>query len=248
MKPPVIPLASHFISTSRDDCLSVHSLELPTAENAGTSRDDSDDGLSVASAPVRAASGLRRNNFPRDDSSSVRSLELPPPGGINVRDDWDEAGSLTSSGLRAASSVADLQHVLSDSSLDLPPVGQQQAFDLEEFGDGSRVSGLVGFDWTESESPTHHNIILKMDGKKGEPARFFLGQLENTTETVMESRESASKAIGTREDVRVVPLVDDRGNKWSDDQVMLCILMTFLLQVSSLREKKKNFIFNVIVR
>uniref|UniRef100_A0A8C4NKJ3 EH domain-containing protein n=1 Tax=Eptatretus burgeri TaxID=7764 RepID=A0A8C4NKJ3_EPTBU len=124
MKPPVIPLASHFISTSRDDCLSVHSLELPTAENAGTSRDDSDDGLSVASAPVRAASGLRRNNFPRDDSSSVRSLELPPPGGINVRDDWDEAGSLTSSGLRAASSVADLQHVLSDSSLDLPPVGQ----------------------------------------------------------------------------------------------------------------------------
>ena len=60
-----------------------------------------------------------------------------------------------------------------------------------------------------------------------EPAQFFLGQLENTTETVMESRESASKAIGTREDVRVVPLVDDRGNKWSDDQAMLCILMIY---------------------
>uniref|UniRef100_UPI00358F9DD2 synergin gamma isoform X3 n=1 Tax=Myxine glutinosa TaxID=7769 RepID=UPI00358F9DD2 len=221
-KPPAIMPISRFTSTSRDDCLSVRSLELPTIENAGTSRDDSDDGLSVASAPVRAAAGLRRNNLPQDDSSSVRSLELPPPGGINVRDDWDEAGSLASSGLRAASSVADLRHVLSDSSLDLPPAGQQQAIDLEDFGDGSRVSSLVGFDWTESESPTHHNIILKTDCKKVEPARFFLGQpkgfFENTTETVMESSESASKEIGTCEDVRVLRLEDHHSDKWSDDQ------------------------------
>uniref|UniRef100_S4RJW5 EH domain-containing protein n=1 Tax=Petromyzon marinus TaxID=7757 RepID=S4RJW5_PETMA len=155
----------------------LQSLELPSV-----GRDDSDDALSVSSAPAVAPAtssapalvgggGMARLCL-REDSGSVKSLELPPLAGVLAgRDDSDDVASLSSSEPRASGSLADLRHVTSDSSLDLPATanpGQQlqNSTDLEEMrfdpfgsfgGESSGTSSLTGYDWSEHQDVTTHS-------------------------------------------------------------------------------------------
>nr|XP_032802987.1 synergin gamma isoform X11 [Petromyzon marinus] len=230
-KPFGTPVALRF--NMREDTGSVKSLELPSV-----GRDDSDDALSVSSAPAVAPAtssapalvgggGMARLCL-REDSGSVKSLELPPLAGVLAgRDDSDDVASLSSSEPRASGSLADLRHVTSDSSLDLPATvnpGQQlqNSTDLEEMrfdpfgsfgGESSGTSSLTGYDWSEhqdvtthSRHKTHAQKIERPEGRKAQP-QFFMGAEKPMHSGVAlhtaSSNESLPSACGAGETVIV---------------------------------------------
>ncbi|XP_078451528.1 synergin gamma isoform X7 [Lampetra planeri] len=230
-KPFGTPVALRF--NMREDTGSVKSLELPSV-----GRDDSDDALSVSSAaavppatssaPALVGGGSMARLCLREDSGSVKSLELPPLAGVLAgRDDSDDVASLSSSEPRASGSLADLRHVTSDSSLDLPATvnpGQQMqsSTDLEEMrfdpfgsfgGESSGTSSLTGYDWSEhqdvtthSRHKTHAQKIERPEGRKAQP-QFFMGAEKPTRTGVAlhtaSSNESLPSACGAGETVTV---------------------------------------------
>ncbi|CAN0335040.1 unnamed protein product [Lampetra fluviatilis] len=225
-KPFGTPVALRF--NMREDTGSVKSLELPSV-----GRDDSDDALSVSSAaavppatssaPALVGGGSMARLCLREDSGSVKSLELPPLAGVLAgRDDSDDVASLSSSEPRASGSLADLRHVTSDSSLDLPATvnpGQQMqsSTDLEEMrfdpfgsfgGESSGTSSLTGYDWSEHQDVTTHSRhkthaqkievglvgARRPEGRKAQP-QFFMGAEKPTRTGVALHTASSNESL-----------------------------------------------------
>ncbi|XP_038670331.1 synergin gamma isoform X8 [Scyliorhinus canicula] len=97
----------------------------------------------------------------KEDSASVKSLDLPSIGGSSIGKEDSEDALSGQFDMKSAEVGGDLKHVLSDSSLDLPPViGQPPPVsDLDDFkfdpfgnfSNGSAVSSLTSYDWSEKE-------------------------------------------------------------------------------------------------
>uniref|UniRef100_A0A8B9JQA3 Synergin gamma n=1 Tax=Astyanax mexicanus TaxID=7994 RepID=A0A8B9JQA3_ASTMX len=92
----------------------------------------------------------------KEDSASVKSLDLPSIGGSSAggKDDSEDALSVQLD-MKLSDVGGDLKHGTSDSSLDLPgltahqpPAADELKFD--PFG-GSGTSSLVGYDWSEKD-------------------------------------------------------------------------------------------------
>ncbi|XP_032902239.1 synergin gamma isoform X12 [Amblyraja radiata] len=102
----------------------------------------------------------------KEDSASVKSLDLPSIGGSSIGKEDSEDALSAQFDMKSAEVGGDLKHVLSDSSLDLPPViGQPPPVtDLDDFkfdpfgtfSNGSAVSSLTSYDWSEKEDSGTH--------------------------------------------------------------------------------------------
>ncbi|XP_043355496.1 synergin gamma isoform X10 [Dermochelys coriacea] len=97
----------------------------------------------------------------KEDSASVKSLDLPSIGGSSVGKEDSEDALSVQFDMKLADVGGDLKHVMSDSSLDLPTVSGQHppAADIDDlkcapFGNcnsGSAVSSLASYDWSDTE-------------------------------------------------------------------------------------------------
>ncbi|NXJ08662.1 SYNRG protein, partial [Odontophorus gujanensis] len=97
----------------------------------------------------------------KEDSASVKSLDLPSIGGSSVGKEDSEDALSVQFDMKLTDVEGDLKHVMSDSSLDLPTVSGQHppAADIDElkcapFGScnsGSAVSSLASYDWSDKE-------------------------------------------------------------------------------------------------
>ncbi|NXX12739.1 SYNRG protein, partial [Podargus strigoides] len=97
----------------------------------------------------------------KEDSASVKSLDLPSIGGSSVGKEDSEDALSVQFDMKLADVGGDLKHVMSDSSLDLPTVSGQHppAADADDlkcapFGScnsGSAVSSLASYDWSDKD-------------------------------------------------------------------------------------------------
>lgn len=97
----------------------------------------------------------------KEDSASVKSLDLPSIGGSSVGKEDSEDALSVQFDMKLSDVGGDLKHVMSDSSLDLPTVSGQHppAADFDDFkcipygndNGGSAVSSLASYDWSEKE-------------------------------------------------------------------------------------------------
>ncbi|KAJ1185530.1 hypothetical protein NDU88_002322 [Pleurodeles waltl] len=97
----------------------------------------------------------------KEDSASVKSLDLPSIGGSSVGKEDSEDALSVQFDMKLSDVGGDLKHVMSDSSLDLPTVSGQHppAADFDDFkcipygndNSGSAVSSLASYDWSEKE-------------------------------------------------------------------------------------------------
>ncbi|NWH63672.1 SYNRG protein, partial [Geococcyx californianus] len=97
----------------------------------------------------------------KEDSASVKSLDLPSIGGSSVGKEDSEDALSVQFDMKLADVGGDLKHVMSDSSLDLPTVSGQHppAADLDDlkcaqfgsYNSGSAVSSLASYDWSDKE-------------------------------------------------------------------------------------------------
>ncbi|NXK12935.1 SYNRG protein, partial [Herpetotheres cachinnans] len=97
----------------------------------------------------------------KEDSASVKSLDLPSIGGSSVGKEDSEDALSVQFDMKLADVGGDLKHVMSDSSLDLPTVSGQHppAADVDDlkcapfgsYNSGSAVSSLASYDWSDKE-------------------------------------------------------------------------------------------------
>uniref|UniRef100_A0A8C5M455 Synergin gamma n=1 Tax=Leptobrachium leishanense TaxID=445787 RepID=A0A8C5M455_9ANUR len=105
----------------------------------------------------------------KEDSTSVKSLDLPSIGGSSVgKEDSEDALSIQFD-MKLTDVGGDLKHVMSDSSLDLPSVSGQHPPAADEFkGNGSAPNNLSSYDWLEkdnsvNQSKTQSSIFYGLD-------------------------------------------------------------------------------------
>ncbi|NXC21284.1 SYNRG protein, partial [Corythaeola cristata] len=97
----------------------------------------------------------------KEDSASVKSLDLPSIGGSSLGKEDSEDALSVQFDMKLADVGGDLKHVMSDSSLDLPTVSGQHppAADIDDlkcapfgsYNSGSAVSSLASYDWSDKE-------------------------------------------------------------------------------------------------
>ncbi|XP_027739578.1 synergin gamma isoform X4 [Empidonax traillii] len=97
----------------------------------------------------------------KEDSASVKSLDLPSIGGSSVGKEDSEDALSVQFDMKLADVGGDLKHVMSDSSLDLPTVSGQHppAADIDDLKcaplgsctSGSAVSSLASSDWSDRD-------------------------------------------------------------------------------------------------
>uniref|UniRef100_A0A8C7TZ51 Synergin, gamma n=1 Tax=Oncorhynchus mykiss TaxID=8022 RepID=A0A8C7TZ51_ONCMY len=93
----------------------------------------------------------------KEDSASVKSLDLPSIGGSSVGKEDSEDALSVQLDMKLSDMGGDLKHVMSDSSLDLPglsahqpPATEGDDMKFDPFGT-SAVSRLASYDWSERE-------------------------------------------------------------------------------------------------
>ncbi|XP_057206300.1 synergin gamma isoform X2 [Triplophysa rosa] len=93
----------------------------------------------------------------KEDSASVKSLDLPSIGGSSVGKDDSEDALSVQLDMKLSDMGGDLKHVMSDSSLDLPglsshqpPAAEADDLKFDPFGT-SAVSSLGSYDWSDKE-------------------------------------------------------------------------------------------------
>ncbi|XP_010720309.2 synergin gamma isoform X6 [Meleagris gallopavo] len=97
----------------------------------------------------------------KEDSASVKSLDLPSIGGSSVGKEDSEDALSVQFDMKLTDVEGDLKHVMSDSSLDLPTVSGQHppAADIDElkcapfgsYNSGSAVSSLASYEWSDKD-------------------------------------------------------------------------------------------------
>ncbi|XP_060114739.1 synergin gamma isoform X9 [Heteronotia binoei] len=94
----------------------------------------------------------------KEDSASVKSLDLPSIGGSSVGKEDSEDALSVQFDMKLADVGGDLKHVMSDSSLDLPTVSGQHppAADFDDlkgapYSHGSALSSFPSYDWSDKE-------------------------------------------------------------------------------------------------
>ncbi|NXW09763.1 SYNRG protein, partial [Fregetta grallaria] len=128
----------------------------------------------------------------KEDSASVKSLDLPSIGGSSVGKEDSEDALSVQFDMKLADVGGDLKHVMSDSSLDLPTVSGQHppAADIDDlkcapfgsYNSGSAVSSLASYDWSDKED-IHQ-------GKKLSPFVQSSGSGSSAATSVLQKKET----------------------------------------------------------
>ncbi|XP_042194394.1 synergin gamma isoform X1 [Callorhinchus milii] len=178
-------------------------------DNLSLSQEKNDDDFPAAKFPPAFSTSdkafidkLSAFKQAKEDSASVKSLDLPSIGGSSVGKEDSEDAISGQFDMKSAEVGGDLKHVLSDSSLDLPPViGQQPPIpDLDDFkfdpfgnfSNGSALSSLTSYDWSEKECPGTQS--------KKQPPAFFLNSESRSSSctSVLQKKETS---FGSSENV-----------------------------------------------
>ncbi|XP_005056659.1 PREDICTED: synergin gamma isoform X3 [Ficedula albicollis] len=127
----------------------------------------------------------------KEDSASVKSLDLPSIGGSSVGKEDSEDALSVQFDMKLADVGGDLKHVMSDSSLDLPTVSGQHppAADVDDlkggpFGSchsGSAVSSLASYDCSGSD---------RDDAQPGKRLSCFSGSGSSAATSVLQKKET----------------------------------------------------------
>uniref|UniRef100_A0A2K5EEK8 Synergin gamma n=1 Tax=Aotus nancymaae TaxID=37293 RepID=A0A2K5EEK8_AOTNA len=129
----------------------------------------------------------------KEDSASVKSLDLPSIGGSSVGKEDSEDALSVQFDMKLADVGGDLKHVMSDSSLDLPTVSGQHppAADVEDlkyaaFGSYSSnfaVSTLTSYDWSDRDDASQ--------GRKLSPFVLSAGSGSPSATSVLQKKETS---------------------------------------------------------
>ncbi|KAM5308765.1 synergin gamma isoform 8-T9 [Glossophaga mutica] len=141
----------------------------------------------------------------KEDSASVKSLDLPSIGGSSVGKEDSEDALSVQFDMKLADVGGDLKHVMSDSSLDLPTVSGQHppAADIEDlkyaaFGTYSSnfaVSTLTSYDWSDRDDASQ--------GRKLSPFVLSAGSRSSSAASVLQKRETS---FGSSENITMTSL------------------------------------------
>uniref|UniRef100_A0A671TKZ2 Synergin gamma n=1 Tax=Sparus aurata TaxID=8175 RepID=A0A671TKZ2_SPAAU len=108
----------------------------------------------------------------KEDSASVKSLDLPSIGGSSVGKDDSEDALSVQLDMKLSDMGGDLKHVMSDSSLDLPglsahqpPATEGDDMKFDPFGT-SALSTLASYDWSDREECLPGEV-RKLQGSEG---------------------------------------------------------------------------------
>ncbi|XP_061219351.1 synergin gamma isoform X3 [Neopsephotus bourkii] len=135
----------------------------------------------------------------REDSASVKSLDLPSIGGSSVGKEDSEDALSVQFDMKLADVGGDLKHVMSDSSLDLPTVSGQHppAADIDDlkcapfgsYNSGSAVSSLASYDWSDKED-IHQGKKLSSFGQSSGSGSSAATSVLQKKETLFGSSEN----------------------------------------------------------
>ncbi|KAM6174428.1 synergin gamma isoform 5-T5 [Erethizon dorsatum] len=141
----------------------------------------------------------------KEDSASVKSLDLPSIGGSSVGKEDSEDALSVQFDMKLADVGGDLKHVMSDSSLDLPTVSGQHppAADIEDlkyaaFGSYSSnfaMSTLTSFDWSDRDDASQ--------GRKLSPFVLSAGSGSSSAASVLQKKETS---FGSSENITLTSL------------------------------------------
>ncbi|XP_033618801.1 synergin gamma isoform X4 [Fukomys damarensis] len=141
----------------------------------------------------------------KEDSASVKSLDLPSIGGSSVGKEDSEDALSVQFDMKLADVGGDLKHVMSDSSLDLPTVSGQHppAADIEDlkyaaFGNDSSnfaMSTLTSYDWSDRDDASQ--------GRKLSPFVLSAGSGSSSAASVLQKKETS---FGSSENITLTSL------------------------------------------
>ncbi|XP_036078116.1 synergin gamma isoform X8 [Rousettus aegyptiacus] len=141
----------------------------------------------------------------KEDSASVKSLDLPSIGGSSVGKEDSEDALSVQFDMKLADVGGDLKHVMSDSSLDLPTVSGQHppAADIEDLkyaafgtcGSNFAVSTLTSFDWSDRDDASQ--------GRKLSPFVLSAGSRSSSAASVLPKKETS---FGSSENITMTSL------------------------------------------
>ncbi|XP_024613502.1 synergin gamma isoform X8 [Neophocaena asiaeorientalis asiaeorientalis] len=141
----------------------------------------------------------------KEDSASVKSLDLPSIGGSSAGKEDSEDALSVQFDMKLADVGGDLKHVMSDSSLDLPTVSGQHppAADVEDlkcaaFGTYSSnfaVSTLTSYDWSDRDDASQ--------GRKLSPFVLSAGSRASSAASALQKKETS---FGSTENLTMTPL------------------------------------------
>ncbi|XP_015454813.1 synergin gamma isoform X8 [Pteropus alecto] len=141
----------------------------------------------------------------KEDSASVKSLDLPSIGGSSVGKEDSEDALSVQFDMKLADVGGDLKHVMSDSSLDLPTVSGQHppAADIEDlkyaaFGTCSSnfaVSTLTSYDWSDRDDASQ--------GRKLSTFVLSAGSRSSSAASVLPKKETS---FGSSENITMTSL------------------------------------------
>uniref|UniRef100_A0A8D2LXK4 Synergin gamma n=2 Tax=Varanus komodoensis TaxID=61221 RepID=A0A8D2LXK4_VARKO len=179
----------------------------------------------------------------KEDSASVKSLDLPSIGGSSVGKEDSEDALSVQLDMKLADVGGDLKHVMSDSSLDLPTVSGQHppAADVDDlkcapFGscsNGSALSSFPSYDWSEKEDIYSSKKSTSFSIPPGSGSSLatsvlqkketFFGSSENITMTTV-SKVTTFASEDALQDGKFLPCTDfkdsePRSADQSDDDV-----------------------------
>ncbi|XP_051717909.1 synergin gamma isoform X7 [Ctenopharyngodon idella] len=135
----------------------------------------------------------------KEDSASVKSLDLPSIGGSSVGKEDSEDALSVQLDMKLSDMGGDLKHVMSDSSLDLPglsshqpPAAESDDLKFDPFGT-SAVSSLGSYDWSDKDDlPSGQGKKLQGESQGGLPSSAVVhrketsfGSTENITHTTV---------------------------------------------------------------
>ncbi|XP_023409258.2 synergin gamma isoform X8 [Loxodonta africana] len=141
----------------------------------------------------------------KEDSASVKSLDLPSIGGSSVGKEDSEDALSVQFDMKLADVGGDLKHVMSDSSLDLPTVSGQHppAADIEDlkyaafgtYGSNFAVSTLTSYDWSDRDEASQ--------GRKLSPFVLSAGSGSSSAASILQKKETS---FGSSESITMTSL------------------------------------------
>ncbi|XP_067102052.1 synergin gamma isoform X3 [Osmerus mordax] len=136
----------------------------------------------------------------KEDSASVKSLDLPSIGGSSVGKEDSEDALSVQLDMKLSDMGGDLKHVMSDSSLDLPglsahqpPAAEGEDMKFDPFG-ASTVSSLASFDWSDREECPSAPARKPLGQEGGVPGALPSPPTAHRTETLFGSADNVSNA------------------------------------------------------
>ncbi|XP_017919672.1 PREDICTED: synergin gamma isoform X3 [Capra hircus] len=183
--------------------------ELKDSTSSGKSDDDFADFHSSKFSSMNSDKSLGEKavafRHTKEDSASVKSLDLPSLGGSSVGKEDSEDALSVQFDMKLADVGGELKHVMSDSSLDLPTVSGQHppAADIEDlkyaaFGTYSSnfaVSTLTSYDWSDRDDASQ--------GRKLSPFVLSAGSGASAAASVLQKKETS---FGSSENLTVTSL------------------------------------------